>query len=85
MWGWGLIPMVMGIGFAAVRDLISFLRNDSADKSGTQNPLNDLKQAPCAIRQSNGQCPADPAANFDIAIGEGNSQSGRFALDDLLR
>jgi Alpha/beta hydrolase domain len=76
-------PVVMGIGFAAVRDLISFLRFDSADRQGTPNPLNDLKQAPCAIKPANGQCPGNPTTNIDLAIGEGISQSGRFVRDFL--
>lgn len=32
-------PMVMGIGFAATRDLIAFLRYAGADSSGNANPL----------------------------------------------
>ncbi|MEQ1855341.1 MAG: alpha/beta hydrolase domain-containing protein [Longimicrobiales bacterium] len=32
-------PIVMGLGFAAMRDVISFLRYETADESGTQNPL----------------------------------------------
>ncbi len=32
-------PIVMGIGFAAVRDAISFLRYEASDRSGTPNPL----------------------------------------------
>src|SRR5205085_1088664 len=32
-------PKVMGLGFAATRDLISFLRNDAVDASGTPNVL----------------------------------------------
>jgi len=32
-------PYVLGIGFAAFRDLASFLRNQSADDLGTPNPL----------------------------------------------
>jgi len=32
-------PVVMGLGFAAVRDVISFLRYDSTDASGHENPL----------------------------------------------
>lgn len=32
-------PIVMGLGFAAVRDVISFLRYDRTDDSGTANPL----------------------------------------------
>jgi hypothetical protein len=33
-------PIVMGIGFAAVRDLVAFMRYDSADVGGRPNPLN---------------------------------------------
>jgi hypothetical protein len=32
-------PKVMGLGFAATRDVVSFLRNEVADASGTANPL----------------------------------------------
>jgi hypothetical protein len=32
-------PPVAGIGFAATRDLVSFLRHDAADEAGTANPL----------------------------------------------
>ncbi len=32
-------PLVLGIGFAATRDFISFLRYDSTDKAGHANPI----------------------------------------------
>ncbi len=32
-------PKVMGLGFAATRDVVSFLRNEAADAAGTANPL----------------------------------------------
>ena len=32
-------PKVMGLGFAATRDVVSFLRNEAADASGMVNPL----------------------------------------------
>ncbi|HSK28907.1 MAG TPA: alpha/beta hydrolase domain-containing protein, partial [Candidatus Limnocylindria bacterium] len=32
-------PLVLGLGFAVVRDLVSFLRYESADKRGNRNPL----------------------------------------------
>jgi alpha/beta hydrolase family protein len=32
-------PKVVGIGFAATRDVVSFLRNERADEKGTPNPL----------------------------------------------
>jgi hypothetical protein len=32
-------PIVMGLGFAAIRDVISFLRYETTDQSGNANPL----------------------------------------------
>ena len=32
-------PKVMGLGFAATRDIVSFLRNETSDAAGTANPL----------------------------------------------
>src|SRR6267142_5423864 len=32
-------PKVMGLGFAAARDVVSFLRNERADAAGNANPL----------------------------------------------
>ena len=73
-------PVINGIGFAAVRDLVSFLRNASKDNQGNPNPLNDMKTAPCATGIA---CGTAPTTNFDVAIGEGISQSGRFLRDFL--
>lgn len=73
-------PKVMGIGFAAVRDLVTFLKSSNADAKGNANPLNDMKTAVCAAGAS---CPANPATNYDVALGEGVSQSGRFLRDFL--
>jgi hypothetical protein len=73
-------PKVLGVGFAAVRDLVSFLKHDAADAQGNANPVADLKTAVCAAGSN---CPANPATNFDVALGEGLSQSGRFLRDFL--
>ena len=73
-------PRVNGIGFAAVRDLISFLRYEDADASGNPNPLNFLKNAECAKGHG---CPRHPKTNLDVAMIEGISQSGRFTRDLL--
>lgn len=70
-------PQVMGIGFAAVRDLVSFLRYSTADGKGTANPLSDLKSAACVTAAG---C---TSGNFDMALGEGLSQSGRYLRDFL--
>ena len=73
-------PTVMGIGFAAVRDFVTFLNHDKTDHEGiTANPLSDLTQAPC----DGGDC--DRRRNFDVTIMEGISQSGRFTRDFLWR
>lgn len=32
-------PKVMGLGFAATRDVVAFLRNETADAAGTANPV----------------------------------------------
>ncbi len=73
-------PLVSGIGFAAVRDLITFLKNSSADAQGNANPLNDMKGAACADSSS---CASNPSTNYDVAMSEGVSQSGRYLRDFL--
>jgi Alpha/beta hydrolase domain len=76
-------PMVMGIGFAAVRDFVTFLKFDQHDRQGNANPLNDFQQAPCMERP--GQCHGGGNPNFEVAVMEGISQSGRFTRDFLWR
>jgi hypothetical protein len=58
-------PLVLGLGFAVVRDLISFLRYQSRDTAGRANPLASSKKA-TAIR---------------CAYAWGRSQSGRYLRD----
>jgi hypothetical protein len=70
-------PMVMGIGFAGLRDLITFLNHETADRHGNDNPLNDFKTAPCDSKHCN------LSQNFDTRVIEGVSQSGRFSRDFL--
>ena len=74
-------PRVNAVGFAAVRDLVGFLRHDAADAAGHANPLADLAAGKCVLAN----CAARPAGNFDVAIGEGISQSGRFLKEFLYR
>jgi Alpha/beta hydrolase domain len=58
-------PLVLGLGFAVVRDWVSFLRYDLKDSTGRPNPLVNGKTA-TGIRYS---------------YGWGRSQSGRFLRD----
>ena len=55
-------PQVLGIGFAATRDLVSFLRYETHDTVGNPNPL--------ALSQT--------APGIRAVLAFGNSQSGRY-------
>ena len=55
-------PIVMGLGFVAVRDVVSLLRHAPADESGLANPLATVGHAPAVER----------------VITYGRSQPGRF-------
>lgn len=43
-------PLVLGLGFATIRDLASFLRTEQRDEAGNVNPLLPDAQAPMPIR-----------------------------------
>ncbi|MGE5305749.1 MAG: alpha/beta hydrolase domain-containing protein [Alphaproteobacteria bacterium] len=58
-------PLVLGLGFAIVRDFVSFLRYEAKDRAGHRNPL-AMSHKPLAMRR---------------AYGWGRSQSGRFLRD----
>src|SRR4029453_467643 len=60
-------PKVLGIGYAATRDLVSFLRYQDHDTAGNVNPV--------------ALSPADPG--MTAALAYGNSQSGRYLRDHL--
>ncbi|MFN2545963.1 MAG: alpha/beta hydrolase domain-containing protein [Myxococcales bacterium] len=70
-------PKPMAIGFAGVRDLITFLNRANKDHQGNSNPLNDIQFAPCEAQHCN------RSSNFEVTIIEGVSQSGRFTRDFL--
>lgn len=65
-------PKVMGLGFAVVRDLVSFVRQADAAQG---NPLADLASAPCPRSRCDGVMAS--------AIAMGISQSGRYLRDFL--
>ena len=60
-------PIVMGLGFAAVRDAVAFMRYSVADDSGRPNPLNLGTGGPA----------------IDHVIAHGRSQPGRFLREFL--
>src|SRR5438093_10746251 len=62
-------PKVLGIGFAATRDLVSFLRNDATDRAGTANPV---MLGPDVI-------------GLRTALAVGISQAGRYLREHIER
>lgn len=58
-------PLVLGLGFAVVRDFVSFLRYEAKDRTGHPTPLT-INNKQTAVR---------------YAYGWGRSQSGRFLRD----
>jgi hypothetical protein len=58
-------PLVLGLGFAVVRDLVSFLRYENKDRAGRPNPL--------AARGKK--------SSITYAYAWGRSQSGRYLRD----
>lgn len=60
-------PIVMGLGFAAIRDVVAFFRRQAADDDGRPNPLR--------------MDPRAPGISFAYAFGA--SQSGRLLRDYL--
>ena len=70
-------PLVLGIGYAATRDLNSFLRYAAEDDSGTPNPL--ARQVKWAISRGDSQ-----SGNFIrsyIHLGFNQDESGRIVWD----
>ena len=87
-------PLVLGLGFAAVRDLVSFLRYELKDAAGQPNPLATAKKPtrsngsrrdgpPLYLPPRRGENKRGGNINTTIryAYGWGRSQSGRFLRD----
>ena len=72
-------PWVMGLGFAATRDFITWLRHAPAAQG---NPLADLTAAPCE-RNAKQACANPQGGAFSSAVAFGGSQSGRYLRDFL--
>jgi hypothetical protein len=73
-------PKVTGIGFAAVRDVVSFLRHAKADEQGTPNPLTGTLQWSIATGYSQ-------SARFQrpfLYLGFNQDEHGRQVFDGML-
>ena len=72
-------PWVMGLGFAATRDFIAWLRHATAAEG---NPLADIAAAPCE-RDAKSDCANPEGGVYSSAVAFGGSQSGRYLRDFL--
>jgi hypothetical protein len=72
-------PIVLGLGFAAVRDVISLLRYDAADPSGGPNPLG----APARHAISLGISQSGRFLRDMLYLGFNEDLSGRIVFDGM--
>jgi hypothetical protein len=78
-------PLVLGLGFAAIRDFSSFLRNDIKDNAGLRNPILDenmtTNPVKAAIMQGVSQC-----SNFTrtfLFLGFNQDENGQKVFDGV--
>jgi Alpha/beta hydrolase domain len=76
-------PLVLGLGFAVVRDLVSFLRYEMKDARGKPNPLatNNKPFFYLPPRREENKRGGNKSTGISHAYGWGRSQSGRFLRD----
>src|SRR5262249_617880 len=73
-------PKVMGLGFAAMRDIVSFLRNEAADANGTPNVLaGRIDRAIAWGRSQSGRVLHD-----FLYLGFNEDEAGRTVFDGLM-
>ncbi len=73
-------PLVLGIGFAATRDLVDFLRHATADPAGTRNPVTGRIRQAIALGTSQ-------SGNFlktFVHLGFNEDAAGRPVFDGIL-
>lgn len=73
-------PLVLGLGFAVVRDWVSFLRYEMKDTRGKPNPLATANRHSLYPRSSNKE-EGKKDTGIRYAYAWGRSQSGRFLRD----
>lgn len=71
-------PKVMGLGFAATRDLVSFFRNERADDVGTPNPAGAVKWAVASGTSQSGNF----LKSF-VHLGFNADEKGRAVFDGI--
>jgi hypothetical protein len=73
-------PLVLGVGLAATRDIVSFFRNEKADQAGTPNPVAGLVRYAIAI----GVSQSGNLIKTFIHLGFNEDLAGRRVWDGVL-
>ena len=73
-------PLVAGLGFAAIRDLASFVRNAEKDDAGTANPLAG------SVQRIYTACVSQPCRTMHdfVWLGFNEDEAGRKAVDGIV-
>lgn len=77
-------PVVLGIGLAGIRDLVSWLRYDVADLDGTPNPLLDAAGVPPRRAMAFGQSQSGRVLRELVAAGLNADAQGRQVFDGII-
>ncbi len=72
-------PLVMGLGLASVRDLVSFLRHDPADDAGNPNPVNGTVKASIM----HGLSQSGHLVRTFLSLGFNQDETGRIVFEGL--
>jgi len=72
-------PIVMGLGFAAMRDVISFLRYEKHDTQGNSNPLDDGAETALSL----GISQSGRALRDFLYLGFNEDTEGRIVFDGM--
>jgi hypothetical protein len=73
-------PKVMGMGFAATRDIVSFLRREAADASGAPNPLAGRIERAVSL----GVSQSGRFLHDFLYLGFNEDEAGRVVFDGLM-
>ena len=75
-------PIVMGLGFAVVRDIVSFFRREAEDSTGTANPLH-AGQTPPQHAMAYGRSQPGRLLREFLRLGFNQDEAGRRVFDGI--
>ncbi|MEN3381943.1 MAG: hypothetical protein V7608_1987 [Hyphomicrobiales bacterium] len=79
LWYEATEPKVVGIGYAATRDLVSFLRGGAADDKGTANPVANVRHTMALGISQSGRY-----LRHHIELGMNGDENGKRVFDGVL-